>query len=173
MVSKKVLPLCSIKLFDIMRLVIILAISLGVLACKNTSETKTNQLEWLTIEEANDILKEGTNKKFVVDVYTDWCHWCKVMDKKTFSDPEVISYLNENFHMVKFNAEQKESVLHKGKEYIWQSMGRNGVNGLGIELLNGRMSYPSLVYLNEKFETILISPGYKEPQQLMGELKSL
>jgi len=156
-----------------MRILFILAIAIVFLGCKNNSETTANEIKWLTIKEANEVLIKGTNKKFVVDVYTDWCHWCKVMDKNTFSDPEVISYLNENFHMVKFNAEQKESVVHRGIEYNWQAMGRNGVNGLGIELLSGRMSYPSLVYLNEKLEPIVVSPGYKEPQQLINELKSL
>lgn len=130
-------------------------------------------LQWLTIEEADAIRKEGTNKKFLVDVYTDWCGWCKVMDKKTFTDPALIAYLNENFHVVKFNAEQKETVRFKDQDYIWEPLGRNGINKLGLTLLQGRLSYPSLVYLDQEMDIISISPGYKEAPQLMSELNSL
>lgn len=126
------------------------------------------------MEQASEIGSSDNKKKFLVDVYTDWCGWCKVMDKKTFTDPTLIKYLNENFHVVKFNAEQKDIVKYRGKEYKWEPMGgRNGINTLGVELLQGRLSYPTLVYLNEKLEPITISPGYKDPGQLMSELQAL
>jgi thioredoxin-related protein len=143
------------------------------IGCKNSNQSSSSELNWLTVEEASKIAEGNNEKKFIIDVYTDWCGWCKVMDKKTFTDPELIKYLNEHFYVVKFNAEQKEEISYKGKIYKWESMGRNGVNMLGYELLQGRMSYPSLVYLNSNLETIFVSPGYKEPAQLMSELKSL
>lgn len=142
--------------------------------CKNADGSiGDDELTWLNIEQASEIGSKANDKKFLVDVYTDWCGWCKVMDKKTFTDPELIKYLNENFHVVKFNAEQTTPVKYRGKTYTWQAMGRNGINELGLELLQGRMSYPTLVYLNSNLEPINISPGYKEPAQLMAELKSL
>ena len=95
------------------------------------------------------------------------------MDKKTFTDPTLIKYLNENFHVVKFDAEQKENVTFRGKTYKWEAMGRSGINGLGVELLQGRLSYPTLVYLNEKLEPIRMSPGYKTAEQLLVELQLL
>jgi len=152
----------------------ILFILIGFLliaGCKNNAND--GGLSWLSIEQASEIGSQSNKKKFLVDVYTDWCGWCKVMDKKTFTDPELIKYLNENFHVVKFNAEQKEPVTYKGKVYKWEPLGRNGINTLGLELLQNRMSYPTIVYLNEKLEPITISPGYKDPGQLMNELKSL
>ncbi len=156
-------------------LFILLICALTVAGCKSGSENKVdnNTLTWLSIEEASEIGSASNNKKFLVDVYTDWCGWCKVMDKKTFTDPELIKYLNKNFYVVKFNAEQKEAVNYRGKTYNWEPMGRNGINSLGIELLQGRLSYPTLVYLNEKLEPISISPGYKKPEELLAELNSL
>ncbi len=156
-------------------LFVIIILIASISGCKNTDgyTVKEGELTWLTIEQASKIGSGSNNKKFLVDVYTDWCGWCKVMDKKTFTDPTLIKYLNENFHVVKFNAEQKENVEYRGKTYKWEAMGRNGINALGIELLQGRMSYPTLVYLNEKLEPITISPGYKEPGQLMSELQAL
>lgn len=141
-------------------------------SCKNKSVSDT-ELKWLTIEEASEIGSGDNDKKFLVDVYTDWCGWCKVMDKKTFTDPAVIKYLNENFYVVKFNAEQKEPATFKGKKFEWTPMGRNGVNQLGVELLQGRLSYPTIVYLNSKLEPIDIRPGYKTPEQLLAELQTL
>ncbi|MBK7699797.1 MAG: hypothetical protein IPJ39_14260 [Saprospiraceae bacterium] len=61
----------------------------------------------------------------------------------------------------------------RGQTYNWQSSGRNGVNMLALELLQGRLSYPTLVYLNENLEPIRVSPGYKDAPQLIAELKSL
>ncbi|MCZ2101754.1 MAG: DUF255 domain-containing protein [Chitinophagales bacterium] len=143
----------------------------GLSSCNQKIEKAV--LQWITIEEASKIAEGNNKKKFLIDVYTDWCGWCKVMDEKTFTDPQVISYLNENFYVVKFNAEQKETVVYKGKRYEWQDEGRSGYNALSYELLNGRMSYPSLVYMNAKLEPIRISPGYKEPGRLLLELESL
>lgn len=144
------------------------------LSCKNAgSQSGNGALTWLTIEEAGKLGASNNDKKFLIDVYTDWCGWCKVMDKKTFSDPELIKYLNDNFHVVKFNAEQKETLSFRGQTYNWQSSGRNGVNMLALELLQGRLSYPTLVYLNENLEPIRVSPGYKDAPQLIAELKSL
>lgn len=157
------------KLFKIQTLLLICSL-IFVFGCKK--KQSGDELSWISIEEAENLSKDG-DKKFLVDVYTDWCGWCKVMDKKTFTDPELIKYLNENFHVVKFNAEQKEPVTFKGQTYVWEPMGRNGVNMLGVELLQSNLSYPTLVYLDEKLNRIAISPGYKDPQQLLSELKGL
>lgn len=157
----------------VLNFALIFIFSLAFYSCKNSDQKSSTELNWITVEEASKIAEGNNDKKFIIDVYTDWCHWCKVMDKKTFTDPNLIKYLNENFYVVKFNAEQKEDVSYKGKNYKWEAMGRNGVHMLGYELLQGRMSYPSLVYLNSNLEPIFVSPGYKEPSQLLNELKSL
>jgi thioredoxin-related protein len=152
-------------------LVIASILIVGLFSCKNSAEPP--KLKWITIEEAVKIANGNNKKKFLVDVYTDWCGWCKVMDQKTFTDPELIKYLNENFYAVKFNAEQKEPIMFKGTQFDWQPSKRGGVNSLAVALLNGRLSYPSLVYLNANLDPIVVSPGYKEPARLLTELQSL
>lgn len=135
-------------------------------------EETAEGLKWYDFENAMAI-NEKANKKVLVDVYTSWCGWCKVMDKKTFTDPEVVKYLNDNFILVKFNAEIKEPIEYKGQTYEFKQMGRRGANALAIQLLNGRLAYPSLVYLDSQFDKLKVSPGYKTPEQLLGELKLL
>ncbi len=133
----------------------------------------TGDLTWTTFDDIAARDMKSNKKKFLVDVYTDWCGWCKVMDKKTFTDPEVIEYLEENFHVVKFNAESRSPVTFKGRKYEWQSGGRNGINQLAIELLGKRMSYPTMVYLDEDMNKIKSIPGFKKPLELLAELKSI
>ncbi|MFK8103515.1 MAG: thioredoxin family protein [Saprospiraceae bacterium] len=127
------------------------------------------KVKWYTWEEAVEANKTE-KKKFIIDIYTDWCGWCKVMDKKTFSKKQVATYINENFYPVKLNAEQRESIMFQNKELKYHSTGRRGVHELAYSLLNGKMSYPSIVYLNADFERILISPGFKKPKEMIKEL---
>lgn len=127
-------------------------------------------IKWYTIEEAMTAAKKKKKKVFV-DVYTDWCGWCKRMDATTFQDPQVVKYLNENFYPVKFNAEQKADIKFKEKNYKFVEQGRRGYHELAAEMLDNRLGYPSFVMLDESFERIVFSPGYKQPDQLMKELK--
>ena len=129
-------------------------------------------LNWYSIDDL-DKMNNLKDKKVLVDLYTDWCGWCKVMDKKTFTDPEIVQYLNDNFVLIKFNAEQRESVVFQGETYEWMKLGRKGVNKFAMKLADGRMSYPTLVYLDSNLNKIKASPGYKRPNQLMAELQAL
>ena len=128
------------------------------------------EIAWMTWDEAIKA-NEKAPKKIFIDFYTDWCGWCKKMDKSTFVDPGVVDYVNKNFYAVKFNAEQKEDVVFNGTTFSWTAGGRNGFHRLAYELLDGRLGYPSYVYLTPTYERILISPGYKDAPMLQKELK--
>ncbi len=129
-------------------------------------------LKWYTWEEAVELNKTKP-KKMMIDVYTDWCGWCKRMDKGAFSDPAVAAYISANFYPVKFNAEQRRDIKFSDQtfSFVPNDNGRGGAHSLAVALLDGQMSYPTLVYLNEKYERIMISPGFKESPDLMKELK--
>jgi len=130
----------------------------------------TTKVKWYTWEEAVKAAKTEKRKIFV-DVYTDWCGWCKRMDKNTFQHSSVAKYLNEEFYAVKLNAEQKGDILFKGHTFKYVKQGRRGYHQLAYELLNGRMSYPTVVILNEEYERILIAPGYQEAKDFKNILK--
>ena len=141
-------------------------------ATDTTKEVKTDAIEWISIEEA--ISKEKKAKKgFFIDVYTDWCGWCKVMDKQTFSDPAVIKYINENYYAVKFNAEQKESIKYKGQDFEYVASGRRGINKFAYKILQGRASYPSFVVMNKDMQTQKIIKGFKKVDPFLAEMKSI
>lgn len=135
------------------------------------SSVDENAIKWYSWEEAI-AAAEKQPKKLFVDVYTEWCGWCKRMDASTFTDPAVIKYMNANFYAVKLDAEQKGDIQYKGQKLVFRAdAGRRGVHELAYSLLNGRMGYPSFVYLDEKQDRITISPGYKTPDILIKELK--
>jgi thioredoxin-related protein len=123
-----------------------------------------DQIKWYTIEEADALLKTDPKPLFV-DAYTDWCGWCKKLDQDTFSDPIIAAYMNKHFIPVKFNAESKEPVTFLGKEFI--NDGKLGkAHQLAAALMQGRMSYPTVIFLTEKGELLSPVPGYKTPEQI-------
>jgi len=120
------------------------------------------EIQWLTFEEALvETQKEGNTKKVFIDVYTDWCGWCKRMDKDTFQNPKVAEYMQEHFLMVKFDAEGKTPIEFNGRTYNYVASGRRGYHELAVMLLNGRLSYPTVVFLNKKMKVISPVPGYQ------------
>ena len=80
-----------------------------------SGSVSAQQVEWMSWEEAVALAESGQqSKKIFVDVYTDWCGWCKRMDATTFQDPKVVAHMNKHFYAVKFNAQQKEEIEYKG-----------------------------------------------------------
>lgn len=118
-------------------------------------------VKWMTFQEA--IQKAKSEKRPVfIDVYTDWCGWCKVMDKNTFNDPKVAQLLNEKFYAVKFNAEQREDVVFDGHTFKFIESGRSGYHELAAALLNNQLSYPTVVFLDDEFKMIQPIAGYRQ-----------
>ncbi len=122
-------------------------------------------INWVSIEEAEKLVKQNP-KKIFVDVYTDWCGWCKRMDANTFSHPEIVKYINDNFYAVKLDAEQEAPITFRGQEYINENPGqRRSSHNFARALLQGKMSYPSVAFFDEELNLITAIPGYREPKQ--------
>ncbi|MFD2201242.1 thioredoxin family protein [Shivajiella indica] len=121
------------------------------------------KIQWLTFEQAAE--KTASNPKMVfVDVYTDWCGWCKKMDKDTFSNPEVIAYINANFYPVKMNAEDtKRKFSFKGRDYTEAAMAR----AMRVN------SYPNFIIMDAAMENITQYPGYREADPFLKGLTGI
>jgi len=142
-------------------LVIVLGVMLITAMKPKPATPEEKPVKWYTFEEA--VAKSKTEKRPVfIDVYTDWCGWCKVMDKNTFSDPQVAKLLNDKFYAVKFNAEQHEDVTFNGKVYKFVASGKSGYHELAAALLNNQLSYPTVVFLDDKFNMIQPLAGYRQ-----------
>ncbi len=131
---------------------------------------KAQKINWMTFEEAIELNKKNP-KKIFIDVYTDWCGWCTKMDQTTFTDSEVVKYMNEHFYPVKLNAEQQEPIEYNGYTYTYVAQGRRGNHQLAAALLQGKMSYPSYVFMNDDEKLITILPGYMQASEFITVLE--
>lgn len=116
-------------------------------------------VQWYTIEEALELNKKEP-RKILVDVYTNWCGWCKVMEKNTYDNKIIAEYINKTFYNVKLNAEQKEDIKLGEKTYKFVPQGRRGYHELAAAFLDGKMSYPSVVFFDEKIRRLQAIQGY-------------
>lgn len=135
---------------------------------KNKADKKPEKVEfkWYTFEEAY-ALNQKKPKKIFIDIYTDWCGWCIKMDSSTFKDSIIRDYLARNFYPVKLNAERKDTVRYNGNIYVNPSPDKSrSTHQLAVSLLQGQLSYPSYVILNEKFEILNMLKGYKVAKEM-------
>lgn len=165
---KKIITLIAIMSFG-------LAISIPAPKNVYAKPAKGVKVNWMSFEKAEAYMKSNP-KKVYIDMYTGWCHWCKVMTKKTLSNPQVVKYLNENFYCIKFDAESKADVTFQGRTFSYNKKRR--VHELAVELMNGRLTYPTSVFLEENFKQGQPVPGYLKVRDMemilkyMGENKN-
>ena len=144
---------------------IVIIIAGLVFSTSGVTAQTSDKITWMEFEDA---MSAGTSapKKYFIDMYTDWCGWCKKMDQSTFIDPVIVSYMNKNYYPIKFNAERKDEVEYKGKTYVNPNpAGGRTSHQLAQQLLQGQMSYPSFVFLNEKGDIISIVPGFRKADE--------
>ena len=133
------------------------------------SFSQEQKIKWYTIEEADKLLKANPRPVFI-DTYTDWCVWCKRLDQETFSNPVVAEILSKKYYPVKFDAEGKETVVFQGKSFT--NDGKSGnAHQLAVALLQGQLSYPTVVFLDEKGQLLTPVPGFRDAKA-MEELLS-
>lgn len=137
----------------------LLSISIIIRAQDNPPNPETGLVKWMTLKEAQEAVKVQP-RPVLVDVYTDWCGWCKHMMKTTYSNPFLAGYINNNFYPVKFNAETKDTIEYLGEKYVNKGTGNRSAHDLAIKLLNGQLSYPTTLFMNNNFKFSLSAAGY-------------
>lgn len=121
-------------------------------------------VKWHSIEEAFQLALEEP-RVLVIDVYTDWCGWCKRMDATTFSDPAVAEILNKHFYPVKLNAEGKEDIMLGDRTFKFVDNGRRGYHEVAAIVTKGRLSYPTISYIDHQGRVLEAAPGFKTVSQ--------
>ncbi len=163
-----------------MKQILIVAVLLfGVVAftTKESSKKPTAQateIHWMSLDEALAAQKVKP-KKIMMDAYTNWCGPCKMLDRNTFHDPNVVQYVNEHFYAVKFNAEGNEKVTYKGKTYTNPNYNPAKPNSRNASHQLSRYfrinSYPTIIFLDEEAGYLTPVKGYRSPKQLELYLK--
>ena len=103
----------------------------------------------------------------MIDCYTDWCGWCKVMDKKTFSDPKIIERINEKYIAIKFNPEKPGKYFAGSKDSL---SGRQ----LLMALSNNKPSgYPTFFFFVPQDTKLFQLPGYQDANQFGATMNNI
>ena len=139
-----------------------LVVAAGVLLLLNSFNPKPEdgKIQWVTIEEAQELVKTAPRKVFI-DIYADWCGWCKVMERKTFSDEAVSAYVDENYYAVRLDFESDEMITFNGKTLSEKDL----VQSFDVQGL------PTIVFIDEKFRKVKPVPGYQNAELFLKNLK--
>ena len=130
----------------------ILALITLIVAANSNAQTTG----WNSFDSGLEAAK-SSNKKVLIDVYTDWCGWCKKMDAEVYTDAAVKDYLGKNFVIIKLNAESDGTIHYKGREYTHpQIAAAFGING-----------YPTTIFLKENGDPITLLPGFLDASKFI------
>jgi len=133
----------------------------------SVSTVAPEEVRWMTLPQA--LAKSKTHpKKIPVDVYTDWCGFCKKMDKQVYRNPAVVAMLNQEFYVVKLDAEHRQDITINGTTYRYNTDYK--AHELAISLLKGELSLPSTVFLNEQQQVMERVAGYIPPKDFLRAL---
>ncbi len=128
-----------------------------------TKITADTVIHWMTFEQAVAANQNFPKKKIFIDLFTDWCGWCKKMDAVTFSNPYIAQYMSEHYYAVKFNAERTDTIDFQGRQFVNPTPTTpRSTHQLAYALLNGKLSYPSFVFLDENYNMLTVVAGYYE-----------
>lgn len=125
-------------------------------------------IHWMSFEELQTAYQQQP-KPIMVDIYTDWCGWCKEMDRTTYKNEKLVAYINEKYYAVKFNAETRTAISFNNKTFKYNAQYRT--NELAIYLTGGQLSYPTTVFLSGLNGQPAPLPGYLKPKQIEAPIK--
>lgn len=123
---------------------------MSIILCASVFAAKTKSISWQTYETGMKMI-ENEKKKGFLHFYTDWCTFCKIMNKQTFTDAKIINYLNDNFISIRVNAEKQKNIAYK----------------------YGANRFPLTWFLSEDSSSLSNQPGFIPPDKLLEILKFL
>ena len=138
-----------------------------------------NKIKWMSWDEMIEVRENDTIKKKVfIDFFTGWCGWCKKMDASTFAEQTIVNYMNSKYYAVKFDAETRDTINFNGHQFInsdpnfikTTDRSRGKTHWFAHSILEGQLSYPSYVILDENLTRLMIYKGYKDSENLLGIL---
>ncbi|MEO7961036.1 MAG: DUF255 domain-containing protein [Ginsengibacter sp.] len=147
---------------------LILVVFLFLFNSAKVNQPVRDKLDWLEINLVSEKI-QNESRPVIIDLYTNWCYWCKVMDKKTYSNKKVIDYINNHFYAVKLDAETKGVVKWKNKDYQYNNNYK--VNEFAMYVTSGQLSFPSTIIIPDMNSAPIAIAGFMEPKEIESILK--
>ncbi len=161
------------KIVLLIGVIISLTIVQGFTFLPTSHLIETNTLvHWYTFGEAVELQKKSP-RMIMVDVYTNWCGPCKMMSAYTFEHSVIAQYLNEHYYPVKFNAETRDSVIFNGNMFVNHNPDGTArpVHDFAVSILDNKLYYPSIVFLNEDLIKVQTVSGFYKADQFEPIIK--
>lgn len=133
---------------------VFLIASIGVFAQETAAEGTAKEGIQFFEGKWEDAVKKAhdENKYLMIDAYTDWCYWCKVMDKKTFANAEVGSFFQENVVAYKMDMEKGRGILMAMKYRV--------------------SSFPTFLFFSSEGALVSKVMGYQEPVKFLETMQN-
>ena len=133
-----------------------LAVLLFALLALSSSAVAARATEWKAWD-AGLSSAASSRRPVLVDVYTNWCRWCRQMDRDVYGREDVQKYLDAHFVTVKLDAESGESVTYRGRAMTARALASSfSVSG-----------YPTTIFLAANGDHLVNVPGYVEPGRFL------
>lgn len=115
------------------------------------AKADNNDIKWLGYSESVFKLANKEGKFIILDLEAVWCHWCHVMHKKTYSDPEVIKILKSHYIPVRVDQDSRPDLSNRYRDYGW----------------------PATIIFNSKGEELVKRAGYIAPEDMKTLLQKI
>ncbi len=125
-----------------------LALLLAAVLAIDCAMAAADSIKWYSYEQGRSLARDK-GLKVIVNFYADWCHYCKKMEKETFADPAVISYVNRHFVPIRINSDKEKKLASSFRV----------------------RSLPATFFIAEDGAKIGQLPGYVPPQNMLILLK--
>ncbi len=117
-------------------------------AANGKKSRPASKVRWVSYQEGLRRSKDE-GKKVFLNFYADWCHYCKVMEEKTFRDNAVAAYLNDHYIPIQVDSDRQQKIA---KEYKVQGL-------------------PTTYFLGADGGSIGSQPGYIPPDLMLPLLQ--
>ena len=130
-----------------LRFIFFLLLAIGL----NSSVINAQQIRWLSFEQLTDSMRKNP-KPVMIFIHTSWCKYCAMQESNTFTDIGVLNKLNNDFYMLKLNAEETSSIVFLNRTYKYVPSGYGTgyhelAEFLGRE--NGKLEFPTTIILTK------------------------